>query len=145
MDPLTLLEKLINEHASAAALRDHLAFLRDKFAHVTQENSVLQKENAELKDLSARLQKELRGQVRDDPDELSNRAFEILCWIHDEDGEVTIERIVEKMKIGAPEARMHIQKLWTRSFISEPGDGLDDPPGYHIIPDGTEYVLNRRA
>jgi hypothetical protein len=99
-----------------------------------------------------RLEKNMRT-LRDEPpkepqqaksQDLNPRAFEILCWIHDEDGKVTVERIIERFKIGAPEVRMHLRRLWERCFISDVGESLDDPPGYRINPDGTEYVLKYR-
>lgn len=146
IDPISLLEKLINEHASAAVLRDHLAFFRDRFSSVSQENDALKKENAGLKDLNVRLQTELRAKASVEPEELSERAFTILSWIHDEDGKVTMEQIVEKLKIGKPEAKMHLTQLYSRCFIGDiDTDHLDAPDGYTINTDGTAYVLKRRG
>lgn len=78
--------------------------------------------------------------------QLSPEAFAILCWIFDEDGEVTMERIVEKLKITKPEAKMHLMRLYEKCFISDiDHDHLDAPEGYQINSDGTEYVLKYRG
>lgn len=77
---------------------------------------------------------------------LSAEAFAILCWIFDEDGKVTIERIVKKLNITEPEARLHLMRLYEKCFIRDiDTDHLDAPEGYQIIADGTEYVLKHRG
>jgi septal ring factor EnvC (AmiA/AmiB activator) len=50
------IEKLINEHGSSSVLRDHLAFLKEQFALLKEENKVFksqfedsQKDNEELR------------------------------------------------------------------------------------------------
>jgi regulator of replication initiation timing len=42
-------EKLINEHGSAAILRDHLSLMKTQFAVLERENTKLTTENTELK------------------------------------------------------------------------------------------------
>lgn len=66
LNPITQLEKLINEHGSATILRDHVALLRDKFAFLEKENSTLameieasKKKNAALKAKIAVLDKDV--------------------------------------------------------------------------------------
>lgn len=59
MNPLDLIEKLINEHASAAVLRDHLALFRDRLQYLEQEHVRVQAENAELKKQIAQATKKL--------------------------------------------------------------------------------------
>jgi hypothetical protein len=77
---------------------------------------------------------------------LSAEAFAILCWIFDEDGQVTIERIVKKLNIPEPEAHLHIMRLYEKCFIRDiDTDHLDAPEGYQIIADGAEYVLKHRG
>lgn len=56
-------EKLINERASAAVLRDHLALLRDRLKFASEENEELSKENAKLKDLCDTLTKEIKAKA----------------------------------------------------------------------------------
>ncbi len=79
-----------------------------------------------------------------EPKKLSPEAFAILCWIFDEPGEVTDERIKEKLKITDAEVQLHVTRLWELCYIRWPGDSLDDPSGYSINADGTEYVLKNR-
>lgn len=53
MNPLTTLldqlQKLLNEHASAAVLRDHVALLRDQITIQEKTLEALKSENAEIK------------------------------------------------------------------------------------------------
>lgn len=70
MNPISALfapiEKLINEHGSAAILRDHVALfrdqltvLKDKFTVLTTENEHLKTENQKLKTENANLTKKI--------------------------------------------------------------------------------------
>jgi hypothetical protein len=53
LNPITALldkfEKLINEHASASVLRDHVALLKDQIIDLERKNAALTSENAVLK------------------------------------------------------------------------------------------------
>lgn len=48
MNPLDVVEKFINEHASAAVLRDHVALLKSQLSKLQTEVSVLKSENLDL-------------------------------------------------------------------------------------------------
>lgn len=76
---------------------------------------------------------------------ISSNAFAVLCFIFEEDGEATDERIAKELTMSMPEVELHVARLYEKCFISYPGDGLDDPLGYRILPDGTEYVLKNRS
>ncbi len=60
-------EKLINEHGSAAILREHLSLMKTQFAilerekaELKSENQTLKKENSNLKAENDKLQKKIR-------------------------------------------------------------------------------------
>jgi hypothetical protein len=57
---------------------------------------------------------------------------------------VTMEAITKKFNISKPEAKLHLTRLWEKCYISDVGDGLDDPPGCRINPDGSAYILALR-
>lgn len=58
MNPLNIIEKWINEHGSAAILRDHVALLKEQIAASDRKQSVLETENATLKKTNAELKSE---------------------------------------------------------------------------------------
>ena len=57
-------EKLLTEHASASALRDHLALVRAQSEVLEKENVELKRRVADLEDLSRRLTRELEAKAR---------------------------------------------------------------------------------
>lgn len=59
-------EKLINEHGSAAILREHLLLLKTQFAILEKENAVLKYENQNLKTENDNLKKKIRDYEKDD-------------------------------------------------------------------------------
>lgn len=67
------IEKLINEHGSAAILRERIALVNDKYAALESENTVLHFENEALKFDNSKLQEQTRNleaqfiQLRDNP------------------------------------------------------------------------------
>jgi hypothetical protein len=61
-----LVEKLINEHGSAAILRERLAFIRDQAQILEKQNAQLQQENVTLKKRVAELETELRKLIKPD-------------------------------------------------------------------------------
>ena len=58
MNPLKVIEKWINEHASAAALRDHVALLKDQITVRDNKITSLEKENKRLETLNTKLNSE---------------------------------------------------------------------------------------
>ena len=59
MNPLTLLEKAINEHGSAAILKERLALAADKFKQLEDDNRKLKEMNQKLEEEVIRLSDEL--------------------------------------------------------------------------------------
>jgi predicted nucleic acid-binding Zn-ribbon protein len=89
MSPFKAIEKWITEHGSAAALRDHLALVKEQMADlkVKKEASDLRASQAEakVKDLHAQLEDArkqiktfdgIRAQIRDQRD-LENQIFQL--------------------------------------------------------------------
>ena len=64
MNPISIIEKWISEHGSAAVLRDHIALLKEQMAiqqkeiaRLKAENAVLKKKNKKLGIKCAKLEK----------------------------------------------------------------------------------------
>lgn len=60
MGLLDYLEKLINEHGSAAILRDHIALVKTEHSALERSNSDLAAENKELRERNAKLEEDGR-------------------------------------------------------------------------------------
>lgn len=63
LNPLTLLEKAINEHGSAVILKERLELVREQLDAIKNEKDALQKENTKLKKEVERLNKELESKT----------------------------------------------------------------------------------
>lgn len=62
-NPLTLLEKAINEHGSSAILKERLALAADQFKQLEQENQNLKSLNADLEKKVAELTREIEAKT----------------------------------------------------------------------------------
>lgn len=77
---LSEIERLINEHGSAAVLKEHLSLLNTKLGLLREDIEHLQEENADLVRQNAELKKQLSGQEeRDEFVESHGALFEPLA------------------------------------------------------------------
>ncbi len=63
LNPLTLLEKAINEHGSSVILKERLGLAADQFKQLEKENGELKKENDDLRAKLAELTAKLEAQT----------------------------------------------------------------------------------
>lgn len=65
MNPITLIEKLINEHGSSTILKERLELLKDQISALEKENGALKSENAVLKDKAKHLESKLNDATKE--------------------------------------------------------------------------------
>ncbi len=168
MNPITALseqlQKLINEHGSAAILRDHLALFKDQVVALekelvvlTKKNAVLESENSTLKAKTDNLQKgneELRSKIqkydqRSHGDLLEKIKVDILVFISNREGAYA-ENIASDLSVGSQVIQFHLEELDKSSYVSNSGVSLmiggDDssPVSWYLEQEGRRYLVNNK-
>jgi len=92
MNPITLIEKLINEHGSSSVLKERLELLRDQISILEKENSVLKLENATLKDKEHTINSEFNKATKE-----IERLNQIIERLKKDDTKVHLDAIKEKI------------------------------------------------
>ena len=159
-NPLTLIEKLINEHG---ILKEHLELLRDQISMLEKENSTLKSDNAILK----KKQNETESQLYTTTKEIE-RLKQIIEGFKKNDAKGDLEQVTEKvlklffdtgrglspeevavfLSTSVNTAQHHLDLLSERDLIIQTRVGLESSRGrtrvpalFEITPSGRKYLV----
>lgn len=156
LNPITALfdpiEKLINEHGSAAILRDHVALFRDqlailkeKFTVLETENKTLKTENQNLKTENKQLKKKIETYEKSNHDNLLDKAkvkiLQLLATLPHNDM-LPLDSIMSDCNLSEQAARFHLQELEDEFMIeSEYNNNITY---WSIDHDGRRYLIKNK-
>lgn len=152
------LEKLINEHASAAVLRDHLALFKDQLLMLEKENVKLATENSVLTTTNKNLVSENKS-LRIANDELASKIKEYDNPTHKEslfdepkvkiltllaqystDDEIDAHDIAAQCNISEQAIQFHLDELEQHRFIYA-SLAIGRPPLWSLAHEGRRYLI----
>lgn len=158
LNPITALseqlQKLINEHGSAAILRDHLALFKDKVVLLEQKAASLESENVILKakldnsesdfNKSQKDNEELRSKIQqyEQPSHgvlLEEVKVNILLFMAKHE-EVYAQHVASALKIGLQTAQFHLEELQETNLVSSSYCTDEETPWY-LAQGGRKYLV----
>lgn len=162
LNPITALseqlEKLINEHGSAAILRDHLAMFKDqvmilekKAALLETENTILKTENIELKSKVEKLTKDnekLRSKIQqyDQPSHktlLDEDKIKILQYLALQTRHIMDLEIANLLKMNIQVVKFHLDEL-EKINMAHGTLTMGQPRTWALIQDGRKYLIENK-
>lgn len=157
MIPITALfgpiDKLINEHGSAAILRDRIALIKDqlailkeKFTTLETEKRDTETENQKLKTENTKLKEKIQSyekSSRDTP--LAEIEVKILQSLANQEHiDITPERIAQSLDTNLQTITFHLENLRTRGLIEDrPIAPFDYSPQrfWSLVQEGRRYLI----
>ena len=152
-DPL---EKLINEHGSAAILRDHialfkdqLAILKEKFADLEAEKKNLDTENQKLRTENATLKKKIQSNEESSHDIiLTEIETKILLFLAKRElANITPDHAAQSLNMDLQIIRFHLEDLRAKKLIeARPIAPFDDSPQrfWSLAQEGRRYLISHQ-
>jgi hypothetical protein len=166
MNPITLIEKLINEHGSSTILKERLELLKDQMSALEKENNALKSENAVLKDKA----KHFESKINDAAKEIQ-RLNEIINAFQKHQGirkydevtedvlkvffqfgrDLSIYDCVRALSLDVSTIRYHFDLLLEGNLIIQTRAGFDSswtgessPDMYDLTPTGRKYIVENK-
>ena len=129
LNPITALfepiEKLINEHGSAAILRDHVALFKDqlsvlkeKFAVIEAENEALKMENQKMTTENENFRKIIQDYEKSPHNKLLDEAKVNILRLLFKNDNLSIEQISQSLDFGIQTAKYHLEELKDKKMTS---------------------------
>lgn len=166
LNPITALseqlQKLINEHGSAAILRDHLALFKDQAVLLEKKNIELTTKNAELMSkitvleteitfLNEKLEKltkdneKLRAKIQNYEQPAHNNPLDevkvkILLFLSS-NNECTSEKIARFLNIDSQVIKFHLEKLKKSKMIKYKSYF---PSSWYLTQEGRKYLIENK-
>jgi predicted nuclease with TOPRIM domain len=139
------IEKLINEHGSAAILRERLLLASDKYAALEAKTTQLEKEKdglqADAKKAAAEIDR-LRKLVEQKHGKLSDEEEKILKVYAEAHTWIPVSAIAHHLEISQMKAQYFVERLLQGSYLQSPMMiVMDQEVSYHIHHKGREYVI----
>jgi len=144
-------EKLINEHGSAAILKERIALANDQYTALEKKSKESESRVTELesenKTLHLELEKakaeieSLKGDVeKPDGDSLEKIKEDILVILADHDA---YERdIVQSLGVGIQVATFHLEELEEKNFIGRSLSLIGEEFPWYLNQEGRRYLIN---
>lgn len=162
LNPITALseqlQKLINEHGSAAILRDHLALFKDQVLLLEKENLRLSNETSAYKTNEEKFNsdiehlkkenEELRSKIQkyEQPTKQSSHSdlleeikVKILLFMSKYD-EICAGNVASALGIGLQTATFHLEELLDADFISA-SYSMCEEPSWYLAQNGRKYLV----
>ena len=151
LNPITALseqlQKLINEHGSAAILRDHLALFKDQVVLLEKKSSLLDSENEELKAKVKQLTKDIedqRNKIKEyeqasHGDLLEEIKVNILLFMSKYE-ETYAQNIASTLKIGLQTAQFHLEELQDAGFV-DASYFMGGETSWYLAQGGRKYLV----
>ena len=166
MNPISLIEKLINEHGSSTILKERLELLKDQISALEKENGALKSENAILKDKAKHLESKLNDATKETQrlNEIIN-AFQknqsikkydeitenILKAFFQFGRELSIYDCVHELSLDVSTIRYHFNLLsegnliiQTRAGVESSWAGESNPDIYDLTASGRKYIIENK-
>ncbi len=163
MNPITLIEKLINEHGSSTILKERLELLRDQMSALEKENGVLKSENAILKGKQNETESQLNKAIKeierlnqiierfkkdDTKAHLDAVTEKILRLFFDAGREMSINGVAAALSMDISTAQYHFDLLLEADLIIQTNPGFvsswareSRPDLFGLTPLGRKYVI----
>jgi predicted Rossmann fold nucleotide-binding protein DprA/Smf involved in DNA uptake len=154
------LQKLINEHGSAAILRDHLALFKDQVILLEKENVNLRSENAILTSKVETLEKKNQELTRDNKELrskiqkyeqppvnfLDETKTNILKFLFKQN-KLPADRIAESLGYEIQAVKFHLEELKANNMVScVPTHDRHEPPmwKWSLAQEGRRYLIKNK-
>jgi len=92
MNPITLIEKLINEHGSSAILKERLELLRDQISVIEKKNGALKSDNTLLKSRKNAIESQLHKATKE-----IERLNQLIQELEKDDAKTRLDAVTEKV------------------------------------------------
>lgn len=164
MNPITLIEKLINEHGSSTILKERLELLKDQISALGKDNGGLKSENAALKDKAKHLESELndatdeiqrlnkiinafqKNQGIKKYDEITEKVLKVFFQF-----ELSIYDCVRALSLDVSTIRYHFDLVSEANLIVQTGTGFEsswtgesNPEMYDLTASGRKYIVENK-
>ena len=161
LNPITALseqlQKLINEHGSAAILRDHLALFKDQVVLLEKENTPLRQKMVELESANTVLKakneqlekdnQELRSKIREyerpHSSLLSDVKVKILLFLASRSEEFTGDEIAGAIGENVQIVLFHLKELTDQRMIND-ALAMGAPRRWYIGHEGRKYLIEQK-
>lgn len=155
LNPITALseqlEKLINEHGSAAILRDHLALFKDHVVIYEKKSFELMAKIAALESNIEQLAKdneELRIKIQKYEHHshvtlLDEIKIKILLLLSKQQDILPDEQIAEIVNINPQIVKFHLQELGISSMVGY-ASYVGSPRGWYLAQEGRRYLIEHK-
>ena len=162
MNPITLIEKLINEHGSSTVLKERLELLRDQISVLKKENRALKSDNAILKSKGNTIESQLNKATKKierlnqliqelEKDEAKTRldavTEKVLKLFFRRRRELSVNEVAAALSIDINTARYHFDLLLENNLIEQTKLGFVSlkgrrrDPQFGLTSSGREYIL----
>jgi hypothetical protein len=151
LNPFDAIEKLINEHGSAAILKERLELAADQFSALERELAKVKQEKQELEaangDLRGQLQqrdakiKALEQSSQQSKGDRSEAEERVLLCLMTHDG-VILRQLAGLLSISEQVAKLHIADLDKASLIIGQ-HYMGQPTEWHLATEGRRYLAAR--
>jgi DNA-binding transcriptional ArsR family regulator len=147
------LEKLINEHGSAAILKERIALANDKYAaletklsesesrvkQLESEKQNLELDNYKLKEKVSNLEHQLNDKQDNRLEEIREKILTALSSGH----ELTATQIAAAMRVSEQLVTFHLEELGKMRLVSATRFYTGRPTIWKLAQDGRGYLINR--
>ena len=144
-------EKLINEHGSAAILKERIALANDKYAALERklsdsesrvkkletEQQGIEQENLKLKEKVRNLEQQINESQGKRLEQVREKLLTMLSSVQ----ETTSGRIAATLEIGDQLATFHLEELGKMRFVSATRFANGQPTIWKLAQDGRGYLL----
>jgi predicted nuclease with TOPRIM domain len=166
MNPITLIEKLINEHGSSTILKERLELLKDQITALEKENGGLKSENTGLKDKAKHLESKFNDATKEIQrlneiinssqkhqgikkyDEITEKVLKVFFQFG---RELSIYDCVRALSLDVSTIRYHFDLLSEDNLIIQTKSGFESswiqensPDMYDLTPSGRKYIVEKR-
>ena len=145
------IEKLINEHGSAAILRDHVALFKDQLSILKEKFAVLEAENQNLKTETQNLKMEneqLKKRIQINKNPTHNRLLDeittkMLVFLWKQQEKITDKEISQALSIDFQIVKYHLVELEENKMIH--GTLASGQPRlWSLIQGGRKYLIENK-
>lgn len=159
LNPITALsdqlQKLINEHGSAAILRDHLALFKDqivilekKAASLESENAILKAENDKFKSETQNLRianNELATKIQTYENPIQDNLLDepkvkILMFLSTQTNRIVVDYIAPATGLSHQATLFHLEELAKRRMVSKILNMIN-PTTWSLAQEGRRYLI----
>ncbi len=155
LNPITALfdplERLINEHGSAAILRDHVALFKDQLSILKEKFSILETENMNLKMENQNLKTENdqlkeKIQIHEKPTHnnlVDEIKLKILLYLSKRQRQTIDIEIAQAFNIDLQLVKFHLEELEQNKMVHGTS-AVGQPRQWSLVQEGRRYLIKNK-